>query len=282
MPAFWNRRTGAIFANATWDGKRGIIGGRGVKSFRSILITGASSGIGAALAEEFAAQGVHLVLGGRSIERLAAVSQACRTRGAEVETTALDVVDRAAVAEWIAAADHRHPLDLVVANAGVSGGTLKGTETEDQARRIFAVNIDGVLNTVFPILPAMQARRSGQIGIMSSLAGYRGFPGAPAYGASKAAVKVWGEALRGDLRPHGIGVSVIMPGFIKTAMTDANDFPMPFLMPVARAARIVRRGLEADRARIAFPWQTAFLAWFVGMLTPAIVDPLLARLPKKG
>jgi short-subunit dehydrogenase len=128
----------------------------------------------------------------------------------------------------------------------------------------------------------MQARHAGQIGIMSSLAGYRGFPGAPAYGASKAAMKVWGEALRGDLKPMGIGVSVIMPGFIKTAMTDANNFPMPFLMPVSRAARIVRRGLEGDRARIAFPWQTALLAWSIGMLSPAIVDPLLARLPKKG
>jgi NADP-dependent 3-hydroxy acid dehydrogenase YdfG len=252
------------------------------KSFHSILITGASSGIGAALAEEFAAGGVRLVLGGRSTERLAIVAQTCRARGAEVEATAVDVVDRVAVAEWIAAADRRQALDLVVANAGVSGGTLAGTESEDQARRIFAINVDGVLNTVFPILPAMQARRCGQIGIMSSLAGHRGFPGAPAYGASKAAVKVWGEALRGDLRPHGIGVSVIMPGFIRTPMTDANDFPMPFLMPVGRAARIVRRGLEADRARIAFPWQTAFLAWSVGMLSPALVDPLLARLPKKG
>src|SRR5213075_1112570 len=123
-----------------------------VQTFRSILITGASSGIGTALAEEFAAKGVRLVLGGRSTERLASVSQTCRARGAEVEATAVDVIDRAAVAEWITAADRRHPLDLVIANAGVSGGTLAGTETEDQARRIFAINIDGVLNTVFPIL----------------------------------------------------------------------------------------------------------------------------------
>ena len=249
--------------------------------FQSILITGASSGIGEALALEFAQAGVRLVLGGRATERLAAVSAACRMRGAEVEATAVDVVDRSAVAEWIEAADRRSALDLVIANAGVSGGTLQGTESEEQARRIFAVNIDGVLNTVFPILPAMLARRRGQIGLMSSLAGYRGFPGAPAYGASKAAVRVWGEALRGDLQPAGIGVSVIMPGFIKSPMTDANDFPMPFLMPAERAARIIRRGLEANRARIAFPWQTAFLAWLIGALSPALVDPVLMRLPKK-
>ena len=253
-----------------------------MKRFHSILITGASSGIGAALAENFAAPGVRLVLGGRSNERLATVAQACRQRGAEVEATAVDVVERAAVAEWIIDADRRRPIDLLIANAGVSGGTLKGTESEDQARQIFAINIDGVLNTVFPILQPMLERKSGQIGIMASLAAYRGFPGAPAYGASKAAVRVWGEALRGDVAPCGVGVSVIMPGFIKTAMTDANHFPMPFLMPAERAAAIVRRGLEHNRARIAFPWQTAFLAWLLGALSPAVVDPLLMRLPKKG
>jgi short-subunit dehydrogenase len=263
--------------SATWDDKRGHL-----KKFESILITGASSGIGEALALEFARAGVRLALGGRSTERLAKVAAACRARGAEVEATAVDVLDRSTVGEWITAADRHRPLDLVIANAGVSGGTLKGAESEDQARRIFAINVDGVLNTVFPILPAMLARRRGQIGLMSSLAGYRGFPGAPAYGASKAAVRVWGEALRGDLRPAGIGVSVIMPGFIKSPMTDANNFPMPFLMPADSAARIIRRGLEADRARIAFPWQMAFLAWLVGALSPALVDPLLARLPKKG
>jgi len=271
-----NRRAGGIFVNARDEGKRGHL-----KRFQSILITGASSGIGEALALEFARSGIRLVLGGRSTERLASVSAACRVRGAEVEAAAVDVVDRSAAAEWIQAADRRGPLDLVIANAGVSGGTLKGTESEDQARRIFAINIDGVLNTVFPILPAMLERQRGQIGLMSSLAGYRGFPGAPAYGASKAAVRVWGEALRGDLRPAGIGVSVIMPGFIKSPMTDANTFPMPFLMPAERAARIVRRGLEANRARIAFPWPTAFLAWAISALSPALVDPILMRLPKK-
>jgi short-subunit dehydrogenase len=253
-----------------------------VKRFQSILITGASSGIGAALAENFAADGVRLVLGGRSNERLASVAQACRLRGADVEATAVDVTERAAVVEWILDADRRQPLDLVIANAGVSGGTLKGTESEDQARRIFAINIDGVLNTVFPALQPMLARKAGQIGIMASLAAYRGFPGAPAYGASKAAVRVWGEALRGDLAPLGVGVSVIMPGFIKTAMTDVNNFPMPFLMPAERAAAIVRRGLERNRPRIAFPWQTAFLAWLLGALPPTVVDPLLMRLPKKN
>jgi short-subunit dehydrogenase len=127
----------------------------------------------------------------------------------------------------------------------------------------------------------MRARRRGQIGLMASLAAYRGLPGAPAYGASKAAVRVWGESLRGNLTKKGVGVSVIMPGFIKSQMTASNKFPMPFLMEADRAARIVRRGLERNRPRIAFPWPMACLAWFIGILSPALIDPLLARLPKK-
>jgi len=252
-----------------------------VKRFQSILISGASSGIGTALAEVFAEPGVTLFLGGRSRERLAAVAEACRARGATVETTAVDVTDRAAMAAWIAEADRLKPIDLVIANAGISGGTLKGTEKEEKTRQIFATNLDGVMNTVFPALPGMRERKAGQIGLMSSLAAFRGFPGAPAYGASKAAVKVWGESLRGDLSPKGIGVSVIMPGFVKSPMTDRNKFPMPFLMTADRAAGIVRRGLERNQGRIAFPFPTAFLAWFAGMLSPALIDPFLMKLPKK-
>ena len=108
-----------------------------MKKFQSILITGASSGIGAALAEEFAAPGVTLFLGGRSIERLAGVSEACRKRGATVEATAVDVVNRAAMEEWIGGADKKVPLDLVIANAGVSGGTLRGMEKYEKTRAIF-------------------------------------------------------------------------------------------------------------------------------------------------
>ena len=251
-------------------------------TFKSILITGASSGIGTALAEALAAPDVRLVLGGRAVDRLQAVAATCRSRGAEVALESVDVTDRAKTAAWIAESDRTRPLDLVIANAGISGGTLGGNENDAQTREIFAVNLDGVLNTVLPILPAMLQRGRGQIGIMSSLAGYRGYPGAPAYCGSKAAVRVWGEAMRGEVAARGVGISIIMPGYVKSPMTAVNDFPMPFLMPAERAASIVKRGLEANRARIAFPFPTAFVAWFIGMLSPAITDPILARLPKKG
>ena len=248
---------------------------------RSIVITGASSGLGSALAEAYAAPGVRLALTGRNGARLAAVAAACQRMGAEVEATTLDVTDAGAMENWLGEIDRHRAVDLIIANAGISAGTAQGREPAAQIRAIFAVNLEGVLNTVLPLLPALQARRRGQLALMSSLASFRGFPGAPAYSASKAAVRVWGEALRGDLMGSGVEVSVICPGYVVSPMTKHNDFPMPLLMPAARAAAIIRRGLRQGRQRIAFPWPVYAAAWLLGNLPPALTDPLLARLPKK-
>jgi short-subunit dehydrogenase len=247
-----------------------------------ILITGASSGIGAALASAYAGTGVSLVLGGRNPGRLAEVERSCRARGAEVETEAIDAVDAAAMRRWIEAADDRGPLDLVIANAGISAGTGTDGESEAQTRAIFATNIDGVVNTVWPALQRMERRGRGQIALMSSLAAFRGFPGAPAYCASKAAIRVWGEGLRGEYSAKGVAVTVICPGYVESPMTAVNDFPMPLLMSTDRAARIVKRGLARNRARIAFPFPMYFVAWLLGVLPPGLTDPLLRRLPKKA
>jgi short-subunit dehydrogenase len=249
---------------------------------RSILITGGSSGVGKALALAYAREGVSLRLGGRDAGRLAAVTAVCQAEGAAVDATSIDVTDADGMARWIAECDDRQPLDLVVANAGVSAGTGGTGESAEQIRRIFRVNVDGVLNTVLPIVPRMIARRRGQIAIMSSLAAFRGMPGAPAYSAGKAAVKVFGEALRGDLARHGVSVTVICPGYIETPMTARNRFPMPFLMSAERGARIIVRGLARNRARIAFPWPMAVAVWLLQGLPPAWTDPLLARLPRKA
>lgn len=246
-----------------------------------IVVTGASSGIGEELAHAYAAPGVTLALSGRDLGRLAAVAERCRARGAEVDGVVLDVADREAMAAWLRRVDDRCPVDLVIANAGISAGTGHGTEGEEQARRIFQVNWDGVLNTVHPLLPAMRARRRGQIALMASLAGFRGMPGAPAYCASKAAVRVYGEALRGELAGQGIGVSVICPGFVKSRMTAVNRFPMPFLMETDRAAQVIKRGLARGKARIAFPWPMAASVWLLAALPPGWTDALLTRAPKK-
>ena len=248
---------------------------------RSILITGASSGLGEALARAYAGPAAALALSGRDGQRLEAVAEACRALGAEATAAVVDVTDPGAMKRWIEAADDARPLDLIIANAGISGGTGGTDDPEAQARAIFAVNVTGVLNTVHPVLPRMQARRGGQIALVSSVAAFRGLPGSPAYAASKAAVKTYGEGLRGRLAEDGVRVSVICPGFFDSRMTAANRYPMPLIMPAERAAAIVKRGLARDKARIAFPWPMYLLAWLFGALPPAWTDPLLSRAPRK-
>jgi short-subunit dehydrogenase len=259
---------------------------------KSILITGASSGIGEALAAAYAAPGVFLALTGRDHARTEAAAAACRAKGAEVLAEIVGAQEPEAMPALVARAHARHPLDLVVANAGISAGTGGKGESVAQARRIIDVNVLGVVNAVAPAIELMlQKPRAGaalrdraprgQIAIVSSLAGFRGFPGAPAYCASKAAVKVWGEGLRGELHAHGIGISVICPGYVRTRMTEGNTFPMPLLMDADRAVRIIRRGLERNKARIAFPWRLAFMVNLIAALPPAWTDPLFRKLPKK-
>lgn len=258
----------------------------------AILITGASSGIGAELARQYATIGRHLFLGGRDQYRLDNVAKPCIKAGANVYSQAIDVTDRAAMAAWIAEMDSLAAIDLVIANAGISAGTDgSGGEPADQARLIFATNVDGVLNTVHPALALMQARPrpshgpagpTGQIAIMSSLASFRGFAGAPAYSASKAATRIYAESLRNSLAASNIQVSAICPGFIRSPMTDVNGFAMPFLMGVDRAARIIRRGLARNRGRIAFPWPMYALAWLLAALPTRLTDPGMRRLPAKA
>ncbi len=247
----------------------------------SLLLTGASSGLGAGLARAYARPGATLHLSGRDVARLEAVASSCRSQGAEVFATPLDVTDGDAMADWVAESERRRPLELVIANAGISAGTHGGGESVAQVRAIFAVNVDGVVNTVMPALAPMRGRGQGRVALMSSLAGFRGFPGAPAYCASKAAVRVWGEALRGELAAEGVSVSVICPGFIRTPMTAVNRFKMPFLMEVDTAAAIIRRGLERGRDRIAFPWPLHVAARLAGCLPSALMDRLAENMPRK-
>ncbi len=252
---------------------------------RSILITGASSGLGAALARHYAAQlgaSLTLTLLGRDVLRLDQVADACRAFGATVHNAAVDVTDATAMRAAILAADDRAPLDLVIANAGISAGTGGFGETETQVRRITDVNVTGVINTIAPAQERMVQRGRGHLALMASLAGFLGLPGAPAYCASKAWVKVYGESLRGTVAASGVRVSVICPGFVETPMTAVNRFPMPFLLKDHQAARIIADGLARNRARIAFPLPMLFVTWLLASLPRGLVEGLTARLPRKS
>ena len=249
---------------------------------KSILITGASSGIGEALALEYAAPGVHLALSGRDGARLNAVAQRCRDKGAQVDARPHNVTDRAAMRSWIETVDSVHPLDLIIANAGRSGGAAtRGGENEDQARDILAINFDGMLNTVWPAIDRMRPRGHGQIAITSSMAGLTPLPGAPAYSTSKVAVKAYAEALHGALKKDGITVTAICPGFVESRITAQNTFPMPLLMDGAKAARIIRKGLAKGRVSVFFPWPVAAMTWLISVLPPCWRVWILSRAPKK-
>ncbi|CAK0777840.1 Short-subunit dehydrogenase [Azospirillaceae bacterium] len=252
-----------------------------MKNPQTILITGASSGIGEALAETYATPGRILTLTGRNSERLHRVAEKCRQRGAETHAEILDAQNAEAMAHRLLTIDSKNPIDLAIANAGISSGTGNGGESVEQVRELFKTNVDGVINTIYPLLPKMRQRRRGQIAIVSSLAGFRGFAGAPAYCAGKAAVRVLGEALRAELASEGVEVTVICPGFVRSRITDANTFPMPFFMEALPAARIIQRRLERNPSRIAFPWPMAFGVWLLAALPASVADIIASRAPRK-
>jgi short-subunit dehydrogenase len=236
-------------------------------TFANIVITGASSGIGEALALDYAQPGVALALSGRNADRLKAVADACRAKGAAVDEALIDVVDRAALALWLTRFDDAHPVDLLIANAGTSvDNGLSSLDDFSRVRHTMAVNVDGVFNTVEPLVGRMMARKRGQIAVVASLAGFIGLPLAASYNASKAAVRVWAESIRYVLKKYGVGVSVICPGFVSTSVNANASFKMPFLMNAAKASAIIRRGLERDKARIAFPIPIKAAVWLGGVL----------------
>ena len=252
-----------------------------MKNVKNILITGAGSGLGRALAVAYSKPDVNLFLCGRNLEKLQVTKILCEELKANVLLEIIDVSDEVATKKWISEIEETYQLDLVIANAGISAGTAGGTESFTQVKKIFSTNLDGVLNIIHPAIEKMKERKKGQIALISSLAGFRGLPSSPAYSASKSAVRVYGEALRGNLAPFGISVNQICPGYIKTPMTAVNDFPMPFLMEVDQAATKIKQDLEKNKSRIAFPFPLYFVVWLSTLLSTKITDPIFAKLPSK-
>ena len=253
--------------------------GRFKLSAKHVLITGASSGIGRALALRHAQDGARLSLFGRDAARLELPAQACRDKGADVASFVVDVQNRAGMAKAMADALALAPLDIVYANAGVATGLSTGQILEDPeaVRATLAINVIGVLNTVEPAIPAMTKRGSGAIAIVGSMAGVRGLPFSPAYCASKAAVYSYAESLRGVLAPHGVDVCMIVPGFVATPMAAATKSWQPGKISDAEAAEIIARGLERRKPVIAFPLFMWCALRFITFLPPRWVDAVMLR-----
>ena len=247
--------------------------------YRSALITGASSGIGEALAIALAAPGVTLHVSGRDQARLDLVATACRNRGATVAPHVIDVRDATAMRAWITSAG---PLGLVIANAGISAGSGAMTgEPSETTRAILATNLDGALNTIFPAMAIMRRQPvepdgwRGRIGVIASIAAFVAVPDSAAYSASKAAIDIWTVASARGARAEGIHLTSLCPGYIRTAMTARNRFPMPGLMEADRAAGVILRSIAAGRVRVAFPWWMALAARLSGLLPPRVLGMLL-------
>jgi len=246
-----------------------------------VFLTGASSGLGSALARRYAAAGAVLGLFAR---RLDALQQLAATLApATCAVYAGDVRDASSLR--IAARDflarYGTP-DVVVANAGVSIGTLTSHQDDNDAfRAVLETNVLGMVHTFQPFLSALVAEKRGKLVGVASVAGFRGLPGSGAYSASKAAAISYLESLRVELVGSGVEVLTLCPGYIATPMTRENPYPMPFLLSADRAACLVERAIERGRRFYVFPWQMAWAGRLLRAMPRPIYDAAFAKAPRK-
>jgi short-subunit dehydrogenase len=246
-----------------------------------VFITGASSGIGSALAKQYAAQGATLGLLARRKDQLEALQAELNC---PCSIYPVDVRDANAIQQAAQDFMQRYGTpDIVIANAGVSAGTLTQNQQDNKTfEAILAINVLGIMNTFQPFIQPMQQQQSGQLVGIASIAGIRGLPGAGAYCASKAAAIAYLESLRVELADQHIAVTTIAPGYIKTAMTDVNQYPMPFLMDVDVAAAKFVKAIAAKRRFIVIPWQMGLLAKFMRLIPAFLWDFSLRHAPRKA
>jgi len=248
---------------------------------QTILITGASSGLGYEIALQYSKPHIRLILVGRNVDQLNKIANLCSLRGAETYLLALDIREKKALNEHLTNFSTQYGIDVVIACAGVSAGTLQGPESPSQVETIVETNINGVLNTIMPIIPHMITRRKGNIVIISSMAGLVGISSAPSYSASKACIRVFGEALRGYLKQYNVHTTVVIPGYIKTPMTDVNNFPMPFMISVEKAAEKIIKGISNNKGVIVFPITIYLLLKLLSLLPNQLIDYINSKLPGK-
>jgi short-subunit dehydrogenase len=240
-----------------------------------VFLTGASSGIGEALARRYAARGATLGLVARRGDFLEKLKSSL---GVPAETYACDVRDAQAMREAGAAFLQRHGVpDVVIGNAGVSYGNITTNAGDVEVfREILEINVIGLVNTFHPFAAAMREARSGTLAGIASVAGFRGLPGATAYSASKAAAISYLEGLRVEMRPKGVRVVTVCPGFIATPMTAKNPYPMPFLITAEEAARQIVRVLDSSKSFAVIPWQMAIVGRLLKLVPIGVFDRMMA------
>ena len=243
--------------------------------YETALVTGGSTGIGAALVRALVADGARVAVCARNAERLDALVGPLGDRALAI---AADVSDPARAEAVVAEAHERlGSLDLVVANAGTGHPVAGPDMTVADITTVLRLNVLGAAATIAAGVRPMVERGRGHLVGVSSVAGNRGLPGSAAYCASKAALSVFLESLRVDLRGTGVRVTDIRPGFVDTPLTKKNDFPMPFLMGADRAAGLMLRAMQKNRAVYTFPWQMAIGAWFLRHVPDVLYDRLAGR-----
>jgi short-subunit dehydrogenase len=245
-----------------------------------VFITGASSGIGLALAAEYARRGAVLGLVARRGDALAEFQQAHPQHPISVYPADVRDADALAAAAEQFIAQYGCP-DVVIANAGISRGAVTGHGDLRTFRDVMDVNYFGMVATFEPFACAMAATRKGTLVGIASVAGVRGLPGSGAYSASKAAAQKYLEALRVEMRPQGVAVVTIAPGYIRTPMTARNPYPMPFLMDADRFAAKVANAVARKTSFAVYPWQMRVAAAVLHVLPRWLYDMLFEKAPRK-
>lgn len=251
-----------------------------MKKPKKILITGATGAIGRALSLSYSAPGVELVLHGRNIAELEETQSQCQAKGANTELFLMDLVDTDALLARLQQLEAAGYPDLVIANAGmnINHGTDNSGEDWQQINQLIDLNIKSTMALANFSATVMKQRGYGQIALVSSLAAFYGLPVTPSYSASKAAVKAYGEGMRGWLAPHGVEVNVIMPGYVKSTMCEEMPGPKPFLWTPDRAAKHIKWRLARNHARISFPFPLNIGCWGLGVLLPELSQWILKTL----
>lgn len=244
---------------------------------KSVAITGASSGIGAALARYYAEKGCFIALCGRDLSRLEDVARDCEAFGANTIVSVVDVKNLSEVEAWIEEISDKNSLDIIFVNAGITGGAGKNGAVEESrdVQSLLSTNLIGATNTVGAAVKAMLKGAGGQIVVTNSLAGYVGFPGSPAYCASKAGLRVYCESLQRLLKPTDIDLTLIFPGYVSSPMSRKVVSAKPLEMTPEKAVKLIAKAVEKRKKKMGFPYLMWVGVRILGVLPLGLQDYLI-------